>query len=316
MTSKHILLTGCAGFIGSNIADNLIKLGHKVRGLDNLSTGYTKNIEHLFSHPNFEFVQGDISNIETVRTCCKDIDIICNQAALGSVPRSIIDPITSHVSNVNGFLNVLVVAKEMGIKRIVYASSSSVYGDSVNLPKVEDITGSVLSPYAVTKCVNELYAGVFSKLYELECIGLRYFNVYGPKQDPFGVYAAVIPKFISSIRDGVQPTINGDGSYSRDFTYIDNVVNANCQAMFTENSDCYGQVFNIGAKSRITILEMYDSIAKNMNSDMRPIFGPIRKGDIEHSNANIDKAVELLGYDPKVQFDEGIVKTIDFFMGI
>lgn len=311
--AKRILLTGGAGFIGSNIADFLIKNGHFVRVFDNLSTGNIKNIEHLMKNTNFEFINGDISELSTLRPACIGIDIICNQAALGSVPRSVNDPLTSHINNVNGFLNILVVAKELGIKRIVYASSSSVYGDSEKLPKVENEIGMQLSPYAVTKYVNELYGKVFSKLYGLECIGMRYFNVFGPRQDPNGHYAAVIPKFIQMIKDSETPTINGDGSYSRDFTYIDNVVQANYLAMFTENEKCYGEIFNIGAGSRITILEMYNSIAKNMNSSTVPNFGGIRKGDIPHSNANISKAKLLLGYNPTVNFDEGILHTIRHF---
>lgn len=312
--TANVLLTGGAGFIGSNIADFLIGNNYKVRVLDNLSTGNMKNIEHLLNNKNFEFVKGDISDIDVVREACKGINVICTQAALGSVPRSVEDPLTSHISNVNGFLNILVVAKEMGIKRIVYASSSSVYGDSEKLPKIEYQIGSPLSPYAVTKYINELYANVFSKLYGLECIGLRYFNVFGPRQNPNGPYAAVIPKFIESLKNNVSPTINGDGSYSRDFTYVDNVVQANCLAMFTTNEKCFGQVFNIGANSRITILEMYQSVANAMNSTLPPILGPLRVGDIPHSNANVSKAIELLKYDPKVNFDQGIKKTLEYFL--
>lgn len=309
----HILVTGGAGFIGSHIAEHLLKKGHIVRILDNLSTGNIENIRHLLDNPNLEFIVGDISNLETVKNACKSIDIICNQAALGSVPRSIDDPLTSHNNNVNGFLNILVVAKEMKIKRIVYASSSSVYGDSDILPKVEDIIGNPLSPYAITKHVNELYAKMFCKLYGIETIGLRYFNVFGPRQNPNGPYAAVIPKFISSLLHNKQPIINGYGDFSRDFTYVDNVVNANSLALFTQNIKCFGQIFNIGAGSRITILDMFNSIKHNMNSAIDPIFGDTRIGDVPHSNADISKARKLLGYVPIVQFNEGIKKTIDHF---
>lgn len=313
---KFILLTGGAGFIGSNIADFLLSKGHKVRVLDNLSTGFIKNIEHLLSNPNFEFVKGDITDLATLNIACTNIDLICHQAALGSVPRSVEDPLLSHDNNVNGFLNMLLAAKNNNIKRIVYASSSAVYGDSETLPKIENKIGAPLSPYAITKYVNELYGNVFTKLYDMECIGLRYFNVFGPRQNPEGAYAAVIPKFISSVKNNISPTINGDGNYSRDFTYVDNIVQANYLALFTENKDCFGTIFNVGAGSRITILEMYNTIAKSFNSDLQPILGALRKGDIPHSNANIDKAKELLGYNPKINFDEGINKTIEYFENI
>tara|TARA_B110000285_G_C14903771_1_gene504521 strand:- start:195 stop:869 length:675 start_codon:yes stop_codon:yes gene_type:complete len=216
------------------------------------------------------------------------------------------DPLSSHISNVNGFLNILIAAKEEGIKRVVYASSSSVYGDHPVLPKVEENTGNVLSPYAVTKAVDELYAGVFSKCYEMQCIGLRYFNVFGPRQDPKGAYAAVIPKFIDIMKNGNSPTINGDGSFSRDFTYVDNVVQANLKALTTDNKECYGEVFNIGAGGRITILELVDAINKGLNTSIKPILGENRPGDIPHSNADISKAKSMLGYDPKIPFYDGI----------
>lgn len=311
--SKCVLLTGGAGFIGSNIADYLISQGHKVKVLDNLSTGFVKNIEHLISNPNFQFINADITDLETLDNICKDVDLICHQAALGSVPRSVDDPLASHNNNINGFLNILLAAKNNNIKRIVYASSSAVYGSSETLPKVENKIGEPLSPYAVTKYVNELYGNVFTKLYGIECIGLRYFNVFGPRQNPNGAYAAVIPKFIDSVKHHVSPIINGDGSYSRDFTYVDNVVQANYLALFTNNTECFGTIFNIGAGSRITILEMYNTIAEQLGSDLKPILGELRKGDIPHSNANIDKAKNLLGYNPKINFDEGIIKTIKYF---
>ena len=234
------------------------------------------------------------------------MDVITNQAALGSVPRSINDPLSSHISNVNGFLNILIAAKEEGIKRVVYASSSSVYGDNPTLPKKEENTGDVLSPYAATKAIDEIYGGVFTKCYGMECIGLRYFNVFGPRQDPNGAYAAVIPKFIDLMKKGVCPTINGDGTFSRDFTYIDNVVQANIKALTTQNTECYGEAINIGAGGRITLLELVDAINKGLVTNLKPIFGSNRPGDIPHSNADISKAKSMLGYDPKIQFYEGI----------
>ena len=308
-----ILVTGGAGFIGSNIVEHLLALNHRVRVIDNLQTGNKNNIKDFLNNPNFEFFYGDITNLENLRKALNGINIICHQAALGSVPRSIEDPLSSHNSNINGFLNILLVAKEYGIKRIVYASSSAVYGDEPNLPKTENIIGNPLSPYAITKYVDELYANMFSKLYDMECIGLRYFNVFGPKQDPDGAYAAVIPKFISSLKDGIAPLINGDGYYSRDFTFVKNVVEANYLAMTTENKECYGNIFNIGAGGRITILEMYNAIKKELGSDINPIFGDIRKGDIPHSNADISKAKNLLGYEPKIDFSAGIKITINYY---
>ena len=314
-----ILVTGGAGFIGSNITKHLLEQGHKVRVFDNLITGKHENISEFISNPNFEFMYGDITNLESVRKAVDGIDTISHQAAIGSVPRSVQDPLTSHNANVNGFLNVLLACKEKGIKRIVYASSSSVYGDNNDLPKVENKIGNQLSPYAITKYIDELYGKVFSQLYGLECIGLRYFNVFGPKQDPNGVYAAVIPKFISNLQKGVISTINGDGSFSRDFTYVDNVVQANYLALFTTNSNSFGQVFNIGAGGRISILEMFEIIQKNLDSTLKSKteseleFGPNRIGDIPHSNADISKAVETLGYYPNISFEEGIKKTINYY---
>lgn len=308
-----ILVTGGAGFIGSHICDYLLENNHQVRVIDNLITGNKKNIEHHLNNTNFEFFYGDISNLENVRKACKDIDAICHQAALGSVPRSIEDPLSSHNANVNGFLNILLVAKENNIKRIVYASSSSVYGDEQQLPKVENRIGKQLSPYAITKYIDEIYGRIFTDLYGMECIGMRYFNVFGPRQDPNGAYAAVIPKFITSLKNNISPTINGDGNYSRDFTFVKNVVEANYLALTTKNHKCFGEIFNIGAGGRITILEMYNSIKGIIGSELNPTFGPIRKGDIPHSNANIDKAKELLNYNPQINFNEGIKLTINYY---
>jgi len=310
---KKVLVTGGAGFIGSHICDYLLENGYSVRVLDNLATGDKNNIMHNLNNPNFEFMYGDISNLETVRTALQDIDMICHQAALGSVPRSVSDPLGSHNTNVNGFLNILLGAKEKNIKRIVYASSSSVYGDHPELPKQEHKIGKQLSPYAITKYIDELYARNFTELYGLECIGLRYFNVFGPRQNPNGAYAAVIPKFISALKNNQQPVINGDGNYSRDFTYVKNIVMANYLALTTENTNCYGTIFNIGAGGRITIKEMFDSIKQILNSDIEPIFGEPRIGDISHSNADISKAKEYLNYNPIIDFIEGIKLTIDYY---
>lgn len=313
ISNLNILVTGGAGFIGSNIVEFLLK-NHvkKIRVIDNLSTGNKNNLHpFLDKYDNLEFMYGDISKLEDCRKAVKGMDVITNQAALGSVPRSMKDPLSSHISNVNGFLNLLIAAKEEGIKRVVYASSSSVYGDHPVLPKKEENTGNVLSPYAVTKAVDELYAGVFSKCYDMECIGLRYFNVFGPRQDPKGAYAAVIPKFIDIMRKGNRPTINGDGTFSRDFTYVDNVVQANIKALTIENTKCYGEVFNIGAGGRITILELVDAINKGLKTHIEPKLGPNRPGDIPHSNADINKAKNMLDYEPKIQFYEGINMLIN-----
>ena len=311
----NILITGGAGFIGSNITEFLLTNNkvNKVRILDNLSTGNKNNITS-FIGDKVEFMYGDITNLETCRKACEGMDRICHQAALGSVPRSINDPLSSHQSNVNGFLNILLAAKEKGIKRVVYASSSSVYGDHPNLPKVEHKTGNVLSPYAGTKAIDELYAGLFNKCYGMECIGLRYFNIFGPRQDPNGAYAAVIPKFINLMKQGERPKINGDGSFSRDFTYVTNAVQANYLGLTTENEECFGEAFNIGAGGRFSILEMFNIIKEELKLDMEPIFGENRAGDIPHSNADISKAKNMLGYDPKVLFDEGIIKTIRYYV--
>ena len=308
-----VLVTGGAGFIGSNITETLLENGVKyVRIMDNLKTGKMENIQFLLDkYDNVEFMYGDISNLEDCRLAMRGIDVITNQAALGSVPRSVDDPLSSHIANVNGFLNVLIAAKEAGIKRIVYASSSSVYGDNPVLPKVEANTGNVLSPYAATKAIDEIYAGVFSRCYDMECIGLRYFNIFGPRQDPNGAYAAVIPKFIALMKNGKQPTINGDGTFSRDFTYVENAVQANILALTTDNHECYGDAFNIGAGGQTSLLELISTIQKELNVDIEPIFGPNRPGDIPHSNADISKAQTMLGYNPKISFEMGMEKYVN-----
>jgi UDP-N-acetylglucosamine 4-epimerase len=315
MENKRFLITGGCGFIGSNIVEYLLENNASfVRVIDNLSTGNKRNIEHLLDkYNNFEFMYGDITNIEVCRKAVSGIDIICHQAALGSVPRSILDPLSSHLSNVNGFLNILISAKEAGIKRVVYASSSSVYGDHPVLPKVEENTGNLLSPYAATKKIDEIYGSVFTRCYGMECIGLRYFNVFGRRQDPNGAYAAVIPKFINLMKNGKSPTINGDGNYSRDFTYIDNVIQANVLAMTTQNIESFGEAFNIGVEGQTTIYELFKIIKDELKLNMEPIFGPNRSGDIPHSNADISKARKILNYNPQIKFKEGIIKTISYY---
>jgi UDP-N-acetylglucosamine 4-epimerase len=316
MDKLSVLVTGGAGFIGSNIVEFLLKNNvKKVRVIDNLSTGNKNNLQpFLEKYDNLEFMYGDISKLEDCRVAVKGMDVITNQAALGSVPRSINDPLSSHISNVNGFLNILIAAKEEDIKRVVYASSSSVYGDNPSLPKTEENTGNVLSPYAATKAIDEIYASVFTKCYGMECIGLRYFNVFGPRQDPHGAYAAVIPRFIDLMNRDKQPNINGDGSFSRDFTYIDNVVQANIQALTTSKKKCCGEVFNIGTGGRVTLLELVETINKVLGKGIKPTFGSNRTGDIPHSNADISKAENILGYKPVTLFKIGIEKTIIYYI--
>jgi UDP-N-acetylglucosamine 4-epimerase len=316
MEEKTLLITGGCGFIGSNITEKLLKnkLIKKIKILDNLVTGYRNNISFLLEkYNNIEFIYGDIGNLEDCRKAIKDCDLVCHQAALGSVPRSINDPLSSHLSNVNGFLNILIVAKENNIKRIVYASSSSVYGDDNNLPKKENSVGKVLSPYAATKKIDEIYANVFTKCYQMEIIGLRYFNIFGKRQDPKGAYAAVIPKFIDMMLQNKSPVINGNGDYSRDFTYIDNVVDANLLALTTNNKQSYGDVFNIGAGGQTSILDLFNCVKKILKKNMSPIFGPHRPGDVPHSNADVYKAKKILNYQPKISFEVGIEKTIEYY---
>lgn len=316
LSNMNVLLTGGAGFIGSNIAEKFLENGVKfIRILDNLSTGKMENIQELLTKfKNIEFIEGDITNFDTCTKCMKGINVVCHQAALGSVPRSINNPQNSHNSNVNGFFNILLSAKNEGIKRIVYASSSSVYGDNEDLPKLEDKIGKVLSPYAATKFIDEIYAWTFHNNYQMECIGLRYFNVFGAKQALDGEYVAVIPKFITSILKSESPFINGKGDYSRDFTHVDNVVLANLLALTTQNENCFGQVFNVGIGGRVTILELFNEIQKKMNSTIEPLFHKNREGDMPHSKANIDKAIELLDYKVITNFEEGIEKTIQYYM--
>ena len=314
------LITGGAGFIGSHIAEYLLQFGAgKVRVLDNLSTGKSENI-HLFrDHPCYEFIEGDIRDAEICRKAVGDTDYVLHQAALGSVPRSIVDPFTTNAVNITGFLNMLIASKEGGVKRMVYAASSSTYGDSKELPKTEEKIGRPLSPYAVTKYVNELYADTFSRTYHMEQIGLRYFNVFGPRQDPEGAYAAVIPRFIRLLLDHQTPVINGDGNHSRDFTYVDNVVQANLLALFTQEPLAVNTVFNVAFGEQTTlnqlvaILKKYLSRGDNSIAEIKEIHGPAREGDIPHSLASIEKAVRFLGYVPRYSFSEGLKETVSWF---
>lgn len=312
-----VLVTGGAGFIGSHIIEFLLKNNVKyIRILDNLSTGNKNNIEpFLEKYSNVEFMWGDICDLETCRKACKNMMVICHQAALGSIPRSIDNPLDNHNVNVNGFFNILIAAKENNIKRVVYASSSSVYGTNDKSIKIENENGEPLSPYAVTKYIDELYAKIFTKTYSMECIGLRYFNIFGPRQNPNGVYAAVIPKFIKMIINNENPIINGDGTYSRDFTYIDNVVHANLLALTTNNNSCFGQIFNVGTNNSISINNLFIMIKQILRkNECEVVYGPFRKGDVPYSNASIDKISTLLGYVPRVYFEEGLEKTINYFI--
>ena len=318
--NKKILVTGGAGFIGSNICDALVKQNNDVVCLDNFITGKKENICHLLDYNNFTLIEGDIRNINDCKKAVYGVDIILHQAALGSIPRSIKDPLTTNAINVDGFINMLLAAKEAGIKRIVYASSSSVYGDSVDLPKVENVLGELLSPYGITKRVNELYANVFSKIYGLELIGLRYFNVYGMRQDPLGAYAAVIPKFINAMINLEAPVINGDGSYSRDFTFVEDVVQINQLAALTNNPDAVNQIYNVAAGGRNSINCLFDLLKKYLSDfnqqieRIQPVYSIVRPGDIPHSQASIEKAINLLGYAPEYSFNDGLKKTVEWYI--
>jgi len=304
------LVTGGAGFIGSNLAEELLKRGEFVRIIDNFSTGSIENIKEFLN--DIEFIEGDLRSIKDCKKVVKGIDYILHQAALSSVPRSIIDPISSNSANVDGTLNLLVVAKDVGAKRVVIASSSSAYGDTEVLPKVEDMTPNPLSPYAVTKYVEELYGRVFYKIYGLETVSLRYFNVFGPKQNPESQYAAVIPKFITRMLHGESPEIYGDGEQTRDFTYVENVVEANILAALSENIG-HGEVINIACGQRISLNQLVDKINKIVGTNIKPIYDKSRIGDIKHSLASIEKAKNLLGYSVKVSFEEGLRKTIEWY---
>jgi UDP-N-acetylglucosamine 4-epimerase len=312
--SSSFLVTGGAGFIGSNIVEKLLLLGaKKVVVLDNFSNGFLKNIEPFLSNPSFQLIEGDIRDLETCQIACKNIDYVSHQAALGSVPRSINDPITSNEVNVSGFLNMLVAVRDQQVKRFVYAASSSTYGDSQSLPKVEHIIGNPLSPYAVTKYVNELYSTVFASTYGVNTIGLRYFNVFGPKQDPNGAYAAVIPLFIQALLENKAPFINGDGFQTRDFTYVDNAVQANIKSMLTLNSEAINQVYNIAVGDRTSVKQMFDILKGIEQKNIDAIHREARSGDVRDSLADISKAIKLLGYNPTVRFKQGLEQTYKWF---
>ena len=312
---KNILITGGAGFIGSNLVGALLaddRIG-KVRVLDNLSTGFQRNIEEYINHKDFEFIQGDICDFDICSNACEDIQLISHQAALGSVPRSIKDPITTNQVNIGGTLNVFNAAVNNNIEKVVFAASSSTYGDSEELPKIEERIGAPLSPYAVTKYVNELYADVFSKTYQFNYIGLRYFNVFGPKQDPNGAYAAVIPLFFKAALDNIAPKINGDGNYSRDFTYIDNVVSANLKALFSANKKADNQIYNVACGERTDLNQLWSTIKEVSGTSIDAIHGPNRIGDIPHSLASIEKAKQLLSYEVKVNVSEGLSRAYKWY---
>jgi len=304
----RVLVTGGAGFIGSNLVEELLRTPEVtfVRVLDNFATGFAHNLKSFENDERFELIQGDIRDYETCLAACQGIHRISHQAALGSVPRSINDPLTTNAVNVTGTLNIFTAAKEAGVQRVVYAASSSTYGDHPGLPKVEDKIGRPLSPYAVTKFVNELYARVYADVYKIPFIGLRYFNVFGPRQDPNGAYAAVIPLFMKAVLDNQPPKINGDGETSRDFTFVNNAVHANIRALFTDNEEALNQVYNIAFGERTTLNELFETIKSIAGSDLAPIYGPERPGDVRHSLADISKARTLLGYDPAVSVREGL----------
>lgn len=349
----RVLVTGGAGFIGSNLIDHLLDLGHEVVCLDDLSTGFEHNISHQFDNPRFTFIKGDIRDKLTCEKAFEGCDYVCHQAALGSVPRSVADPANTNSVNIDGFLNVLICAREAKVKRFVYAASSSTYGDSKKLPKIEDEIGKPLSPYAITKYVNELYADVFAKTYGMQCIGLRYFNVFGKRQDPNGSYAAVIPLWIKKLIKHERPVINGDGSYSRDFTFIDNVIQANEKALFISSEQIhkgrneyfnldidkhkyllqtgenpseiknsynyFSEVFNIAYGGTTTLLELFESLRINLAkydpdiSNIKPEFGAFRVGDIPHSQASILKAMTILGYYPKFDIKKGLEFVAEWY---
>ena len=316
----QILVSGGAGFIGSNMCDALLALHHKVICLDNFLTGKKSNLSEALNHPNFSLIEGDIRDMQTCELAVKDCDLVLHLAALGSVPRSINDPVTTNDINIKGFLNMLTATKNAGIKRFVFASSSSTYGDSTTLPKIEHQIGRPLSPYAVTKYVGELYADVFAKNYGIEYIGLRYFNVFGRRQDPQGAYAAVIPKFISQLLNHEAPVINGDGSFSRDFTYIDNVVELNIQALLTQNNSAINQIYNVAYGEATSLNSLFTMLRDEMGlldqgvKTIEPIYEKIRVGDIPHSLASIEKAKQLLHYAPEISVEEGIKRTVAWYV--
>ncbi len=317
---RKILVTGGAGFIGSNLCEELVKKGNYVVCLDNFSTGRIENIQGLLDNNRFKLIEGDIRNLDTCLKAVNGVDVVFHEAALGSIPRSIDDPITTNAVNISGFLNMLVAAKNAKIDRFIFAASSSAYGDNETIPKVEDTIGKPLSPYALTKYVDELYAHVFSITYGLKYIGIRYFNVFGRRQDPNSTYAAVIPLFIKKILKHEQPIINGDGSNSRDFTYIDNIIHINMLALETLSPKAFNQIYNGAGGENTSVLELEQLITKNLSAYdncidcIVPIFGPNRIGDVKHSKASISKARELLGYTPVCTFEDGLKKTIYWYL--
>jgi UDP-N-acetylglucosamine 4-epimerase len=319
LKGKKIVVTGGAGFIGSNLSEYLLASGAVVTCLDNFTTGHRHNIESFLASKNYRLIEGDIRDLETCKTACEGQDFVLHQAALGSVPRSINDPITSNEVNVSGFLNMLVASRDQEVKRFVYAASSSTYGDSEALPKVEDKIGKPLSPYAITKYVNELYADNFKRTYNLDTVGLRYFNVFGRRQDPNGAYAAVIPLFVKQLMNHESPVINGDGTYSRDFTYIDNVIQMNILAITTENEAALNQVYNTAVGDRTTLVELVNYLKIYLTEFDKEIstvevkHGPSRKGDIPHSLASVDKAKELLNYQPSHTIEKGIQEAVSWY---
>lgn len=321
MDKKKVLVTGGAGFIGSNLCEELLERGHNVICLDNFATGKIENLLPLLSkYPHtFTLQVGDIRNLDDCKKAVEGAEVVFHEAALGSVPRSIKDPITSNDVNVSGFLNMLVASRDAGVKRFIYAASSSTYGDSKSLPKVEDVIGKPLSPYAITKYVNELYADVFSRTYGMECIGLRYFNVFGRRQDPNGAYAAVIPLFVKKLMKHESPVINGDGEYSRDFTYIDNVLQMNLLAMGAENPEAVNQVYNTAYGERTTLNQLVGYLKEFLSeydsaiADVEVLHGPNRAGDIPHSLANIEKAKELLNYCPQFSMKDGLKEAVSWY---
>ena len=306
------LVTGAAGFIGSNLCEALLNKGCKVKALDDLSTGKQENIDLFSDNPNYTFIKGDIKDLDICLKACEGVDYVLHQAAWGSVPRSLEMPLFYNKNNIEGTLNMLEAARQNGVKKFVYASSSSVYGDEPNLPKTEGREGNLLSPYALTKRCDEEWAKLYTKFYGLDTYGMRYFNVFGRRQDPDGAYAAVIPKFLKQLMHGETPTINGDGKQSRDFTYIDNVIEANLKACLAPH-EAAGEAFNIAYGGREFLIDIYYGLTKALGVDIEPNFGPDRKGDIKHSNADISKAKKLLGYDPDYSFEDGIQLAIDWY---
>lgn len=311
--NSTFLVTGGAGFIGSNLCEAILKMGYKVRCLDDLSTGKQANVDIFLDNPNYTFIRGDIKDLDTCMAACEGVDYVLNQAAWGSVPRSIEMPLFYEKNNIMGTLNMMEAARQQGVKKFVYASSSSVYGDHPVLPKKEGQEGNLLSPYALTKRVDEEFAKLYTRLYGLDTYGLRYFNVFGRRQDPDGAYAAVIPKFIKMLMNGETPTINGDGMQSRDFTYIENVIEANLKACLAPH-EAAGNAFNIAYGGREYLIDIYHSLTRALGKDIEPNFGPDRAGDIKHSNADISKAREMLGYDPDYDFDSGLKLAIDWYV--